>query len=73
MPVFLPSRRQFRRVPILVVDVDGVTHTADRLHLPWSNVAEVRIVSMQGPKAEPVPVLMFIAVDDERVFREAGW
>jgi hypothetical protein len=35
--------RRLRRIPLLVADADGVTHTVYRLHLPWSNVAEVQI------------------------------
>jgi hypothetical protein len=69
----LPTWRRFRRIPLLVVGADGITHAAYHLHLPWSNVAEVQLAPMRHPKGEPVPVLMFVAVDNERVFREAGW
>lgn len=69
----LPTWRRSRRIPLLVVGADGITHTAYRLHMAWSNVAEVQLAPMRHPKGEPVPVLMFVAVDNERVFREAGW
>ncbi|GAA4623009.1 hypothetical protein GCM10023196_017480 [Actinoallomurus vinaceus] len=57
--------RAARRLPFLTLDSDGVMLHSARVALPWSNVAEVRIVS-RSPDGRTAKLIVFVPVDTDR-------
>lgn len=60
VPLYLRAVvRTLRGAPLLSLDRDGVTLHSARVTLPWSNVAEIRIVHKPGH----ADLLVFVPVD----------
>jgi hypothetical protein len=63
VPLFLRAVvRALRGAPLLTLDGGGVTLHSARVTLPWSNVAEIRIVH----KPDHADLLVFVPVDETR-------
>jgi hypothetical protein len=63
VPLFLRAVvRALRGAPLLTLDGDGVTLHSARVTLPWSNVAEIRIVHKPGH----ADLLVFVPADENR-------
>jgi hypothetical protein len=70
----IPTWPVLRRTPLLSLDDNGVRLHSWGLAIPWSNVSAVRIsmVSLSDDrKSATSATLLFIAVSDERVLKEA--
>ncbi|MEV0407190.1 hypothetical protein [Actinoallomurus sp. NPDC050550] len=58
--------RAARRRPLLTLDSERVVLHSARVALPWSNVAEVRIVN-RAPDRRTAKLIVFVPVDADRV------